>query len=57
MSYRRRLFKFARTAYPWWLDRAFYVAVEASAPITCWILETGFWVDSCNWDDGETWID
>lgn len=42
MSYRRRLFKFARTAYPWWLDRAFYVAVEPTPEGTSYLLmETG----------------
>ncbi len=25
--------------------------------ISCWILDTGFWVDSCFWYDSATWID
>jgi hypothetical protein len=43
MSYRRRLFKYARTAYPWWLDRALYGVVEDVTPVvdSFLLMETG----------------
>lgn len=41
MSYRRRPVKFYRTAYPWWLDRAFYVVVEVVTVDSFLLMETG----------------
>lgn len=40
-----------------WLNEDLLRAVDAAPVVGCWILSTAFWVDSCAWDDSQTWID
>ena len=39
------------------MKKALVIFSKASTVVSNWILATGFWADSGEWDDSDVWID